>query len=309
MKTAIIAIMSNVSTSTTHHGGGYGNIIVKIIKELNPSYEIAVNPDPSTWNEYDNIYIAEGVNFQEGSFNVPGGPQPEHTQKMLAIANYKGQIRHVAKTMDFDGFNKRLKLDVTFPTQPITIDYPRYYGSLVRKIVIGDSHSLSVWKPGYGLDRTDGRTLHGFLNRTTPDELNEKYDETVTYFGNIDLRFHLMRQPDPVQATKDLINRYLDFSSKLTKNTLVQLLPIEHESRKLPGTGLYLKQPFFGTRQERMELRDIANTMIAESGMPYLSWPTDWVDEDGMKMFEYMEPKQSVHLKPKYYQFINQILA
>lgn len=309
MKTAIVAIMSNVSTSTTHHGGGYGNIIVKIIKELNPSAEIAVNPDPSTWNDYNQLYVAEGVNFQEGSFNVPGGPQPEHTAKMLAIANYKGQIRHVARTMDFAGFNKRLKLEVTFPENPITIDYPRYYGDLTRKIVIGDSHSLSVWKPGYGLDRTDGRTLHGFLNRTTPDELNEKYDETVTYFGNIDLRFHLMRQPDPVQATKDLFKRYAEFHYKLKNNTVVGLLPIEHESRKLPGTGLYLKQPFYGTREERMHLRQVAHETLLDLGITPLMWPDEWIDEDGMKMFEYMEPKQSVHLKPKYYKYINQILS
>jgi hypothetical protein len=86
------------------------------------------------------------------------------------------------------------------------------------------------------------------------------------------------------------------------------LLPIEHESRKLPGTGLYLKKPFFGTRQERIILRDAANRIMNNSGLNTLKWPDEWIDEDGMKMFEYMEPKQSVHLRPRHYMFANQFI-
>jgi hypothetical protein len=44
------------------------------------------------------------------------------------------------------------------------------------------------------------------------------------------------------------------------------------------------------------------------SGLKTLQWPNEWIDEDGMKMFEYMEPKQSVHLKPKYYMFANEFV-
>jgi hypothetical protein len=86
------------------------------------------------------------------------------------------------------------------------------------------------------------------------------------------------------------------------------LLPVEHESRKLPGTGLYLKQGYFGTRQERARLVDTANRIMNNSGLKTLQWPNEWIDEDGMKMFEYMEPKQSVHLKPKYYIFANEFV-
>ncbi len=86
------------------------------------------------------------------------------------------------------------------------------------------------------------------------------------------------------------------------------MLPVEHESRKLPGTGLYLKQPYFGTRQERSRLVDTANRIMNNSGLKTLQWPNEWIDEDGMKMFEYMEPKQSVHLKPKYYMFAKEFV-
>ena len=117
-----------------------------------------------------------------------------------------------------------------------------------------------------------------------------------------------MRQDNPQEATGQLFRRYVEFAKKLNNATLVNLLPVENESRKLPGTGLYLKQPFFGTRQERMELRDTANRIMNHSGLNTLQWPDEWIDEDGTKMFEYMEPKQSVHLKPKYYMFANQFI-
>lgn len=308
MKAAVIGMLNNVGSSTSHHGGGYYHIMLSILRSQNPG-ELTVNPDPSTWNEYERLYILEGVNYQENTFNFIGGPQPEHKAKLEAMANYKGLAIAVNVPIDLNVFNKRFNVDHTF-TAINCINYARHYGKDTRKLVRGDSHSLSVWRPGFGLERTDGKTLFGFLK--TADSLvrdwNEKYDETVTYFSNIDIRFHLMRQDNPEQATRDLFNQYIEFSSKLNNNTIVEPLPIEHESRKLPGTGLYKGQKYFGTRLERMHLRQIAIDSIRQSGQKYISWPEEWIDEDGTKMFEYMEPKQSVHLKPKYYMFAKEFV-
>ena len=181
------------------------------------------------------------------------------------------------------------------------------FGKKSRQAVISDSHGLSVWKPGYTLDFTPGRTLHGFLKRSTPEQINEKYDETTLYFGNIDLRFHLMRQESPVAATISLFSKYVEFAKQLKDCTLVELLPVEHESRKIPGTGLYKKQPFFGTREERMNLRKIANEIIEESGLKVIRWPAEWIDADGTKMLDILEQKSSVHLRPKFYPYLNEL--
>jgi hypothetical protein len=308
MKAGVIGMLNNVGSSTSHHGGGYYHVMMSILKAEHKG-ELSFNPDPSTWNEYERLYILEGVNYQENTFNFIGGPQPEHRAKLEAMANYKGIVIAVNVPIDLNVFNKRFGVDHVFPAINC-INYAKHYGKDTRKLVRGDSHSLSVWKPGYGLDRTDGKTLFGFLKDADSlvTELNEKYDEVILYFGNIDLRFHLMRQDNPQAATGELFRRYVEVAKKLNNATLVNLLPIEHESRKLPGTGLYLKKPFFGTRQERMILRDTANRIMNNSGLNTLQWPDGWIDEDGMKMFEYMEPKQSVHLKPKYYMFANQFI-
>ena len=309
MKAAIVGMLNNVGSSQSHHGGGYYHVMTNILKTEHTLGDLDINPDPSTWNEYERLYILEGVNYQENVFNFIGGPQPEHRAKLEAMANYKGLAIAVNVPIDLNVFNKRFNIDHQFTTIN-TIEFAKLHGGVTRKLVRGDSHSLSVWRPGFGLDRTDGKTLHGFLKDADSlvEEWNSKYDEVVLYFGNIDLRFHLMRQENPRAAVGDLFRRYVEFAKKLNNVTLVNLLPVEHESRKLPGTGLYLKQPYFGTRQERMDLRDAANRIMNNSGLKTLQWPDQWIDEDGMKMFEYMEPKQSVHLKPKYYIFSNEFV-
>ena len=304
-------MMGNVGSTMNSQGGGYGLIATKMIKDNRKWDEVDVNPKPSTWDSYDMLLVCEGVNFVEGSYNIPGGPQPEHYEKMKAIGNYKGSIFFINKKFDFEGFNQRLKIpDLSF-SEGKTVDFFISYGSPGRgKAVIGDSHALSVWRPGYALDFTAGRTLHGFMKRRTPQEINAIWPNgVVLYFGSIDLRFHLMRQADPVKATEDLFNRYVQFAKQLNEATLVNLLPVEHESRKIPGTGLYKGQPFFGTRAERMNLRNIANNIMNQSGLKTITWPEEWIDEDGTKMLDILEQKQSVHLRPKHYAFLNEIIC
>lgn len=310
MLVGLVSIMGNVGSTLNSQGGGYGIIQTKMLFDEHPHDTVDVNPSPSTWGNYDLLYICEGVNFVEGSFNVPGGPQPLHTEKMNAIANFKGELRYSNSLFDFNKFNQRLKVEGTFPEVNRIPYYNTFlgHGLVTRKGVIGDSHALSVWRPQHSLDFTAGRTLHGFLKRETTAEINARFDEVTLYFGNIDLRFHLMRQENPMQATADLFNRYVEFAKQLKKATLVELLPVEHESRKIPGTGLYKKQPFFGTRSERMQLREIANEIMHNSGLEVIQWPTDWIDEDGTKMLDILEMKQSVHLRPKHYPFLNEIL-
>jgi hypothetical protein len=310
MKIGLVSIMGNVGSTFNSQGGGYGLIQSKMLKDNHPNDIVDVNPSPSDWGSYDLLYICEGVNFVAGSFNVPGGPQSIHTEKMKAISQFEGEIRFSNSQFDFNKFNQRLKVEGQFPDTSMIAWYNTFFahGLDSRKAVIGDSHALSVWKPGHSLDFTAGRTLHGFLRRESVEQINNRFDETTLYFGNIDLRFHLMRQENPQQATADLFNRYVDFAKQLNKATLVELLPVEHESRKIPGTGLYKKQPFFGTRAERMQLREIANEIINNSGLEVIQWPKEWIDEDGTKMLEILEMKQSVHLKPKQYPYLTEIL-
>ena len=307
MKSALISIMGNVGSTFNTQGGGYGLICTKMVKDHNPQDTIDVNPDPATWGEYEKLYICEGVNFVDGSFNVPGGPQPIHTQKMEAISKFEGLFEFVNKTFDFRKFNQRIKVDSD--NWPIG-GAVHYFSKSSPNIVIGDSHSLSQWRPGYALSFNQGKTLFGWMKHANARALNEiRPGNVVLYFGNIDLRFHLGRMEDPHKATEELFTKYVNFAKELNDPTLVQLLPVEHESRKIPGTGLYKGKPFYGSRQLRTELRHIANHIISQSGLNYVSWPEEWEDADGTTMLDILESKQSVHIKPKYYPHLQDILS
>jgi len=57
-----------------------------------------------------------------------------------------------------------------------------------------------------------------------------------------------------------------------------------------------------------MEIRDIAIKTLRNSGLKTIRWPDNWIDADGTKMLDILEMKQSVHLKPKNYPFLNEII-
>ena len=118
------------------------------------------------------------------------------------------------------------------------------------------------------------------------------------------MRFHLARQSNPIEATKDLFKRYCDYASNYN-STLTMLLPVEDESRKIPKSGQYKGQNFFGSIELRKQLRLEANKIILKSGLNYLEWPITFLDANENLSFDIMEPKQSVHIRPKYY--MNQI--
>jgi len=107
MKAAIVGMLNNVGSSQSHHGGGYYHVMTNILKTEHTLGDLDINPDPLTWNEYERLYILEGVNYQENVFNFIGGPQPEHRAKLEAMANYKGLAIAVNVPIDLNIFNKR----------------------------------------------------------------------------------------------------------------------------------------------------------------------------------------------------------
>ena len=97
-------------------------------------------------------------------------------------------------------------------------------------------------------------------------------------------------------------NISLDISSNISwwivKNTLYGTYYI---------SAYLISKPPKPTKEEiellelRKEIRNTANEIMFNSGLNILRWPSFFTDEKGNLKFEIMEPKQSVHIKPKYY--------
>ena len=286
-KKGIIGILNNPATSMNSHSAGMVDIVSKLL-------EADILTDFDDWNSYDELIIYHGVNFRPGSFNVIGGIDVHVLLRAKMLSQFQGSI------FTLDGFQlndfsikRKLKHWDNFKNiDPIELP-------IKNNLVIGDSHSISVWpNSSYSINRNDGKTLHGFLKQ---NHNLSQFQHIIFYFGNIDLRFHLARQANPIEATKDLFQRYCDYASKYN-STITQLLPIEDESRKIPKSGQYKNQNFFGSIELRKELRSIANDIIEKSGIDNIKWPIEFLDKNGNLSFDIMEPKQSVHIRPKYYQ-------
>jgi hypothetical protein len=241
MKTAIIGILNNPATSLNSHSSG----MVNIVKEL---FNADIINEKDDWNIYDKLIIYHGVNFKKGSFNIIGGLNQEIIQRCKKLESFKGEIISL-DGFQLSDFSIKRKLNLYNNYKNINeIELP-----IKNKIVIGDSHSISVWpNKEYSISRNDGKTLFGFLKENLDLSI---YEHCILYFGNIDIRFHLARQTNPELATKDLFNRYCDYALKYNC-TLTTLLPIENESRKIPKSGQYKGKNFYGSKELRKELRN-----------------------------------------------------
>jgi hypothetical protein len=286
MKKGIIGVLNNPATSMNSHSAGMVNIVSKL-------FDADILKEHDDWDSYDELIIYHGVNFREGSFNVVGGITDDVILRADKLQSFKGKVLSLDgfQLRDFSIARKLLKYDSHEKFEKITLPNR-------KNLVIGDSHSISVWPNDYySISRNDGKTLHGFLKLNM--DLSE-YDHIIFYFGNIDVRFHLARQEDPIKATIDLFKMYCEYASKYN-STIVMLLPIEDESRKIPNSGQYKGKNFFGSIELRKQIRLEANKVILESGLDYLEWPSTFLDEKGNLSFEVMEPRQSVHIRPKFY--------
>lgn len=306
MKIGMIGIVNKLSIRNSSHNAGW-TYVSRSALQTKFKNNVEILDNSSDYENYDILVINEGVNYKENVFNFFGGVQQSQIDSLIKFSNFKGKLYCVDYAVDYNiliAKRKELKhLDIVF-RKPEIINL----NSVSNKLVLGDSHSLSVYNKNYGISRNDGKTLHGFLKTGLKNFVNQSIDDLIFYAGNIDIRFHLHEYGKNgideliLELEKQLIDLNLKYVS------LVKLLPIEDESRKLPGTGLYKGQPFYGTKQLRSELVYYFNQKLDDicnkNNWNILSWNFDYKNFS----FDLMEAKQSVHLRPSSYMFINQFI-
>lgn len=165
-----------------------------------------------------------------------------------------------------------------------------------RKMVIGDSHAGSLYRPGWNFNSIPFKTLNGAL-KEMENFIPLGTEEIEFYFGNIDVRHHLCRLPgDPLANAEKLADRYI-VAAKYYSASIRELLPIEDESRVLPKSGYYEGKPFWGSWKERNDVRNHFCDYI-ESKYGIIRWVEYLRDANGKLDFEKMEKPRSVHLAP-----------
>jgi len=303
MKIGIIGIVNNLSTRLSSHNAGW-TYITRTALEIYFNEKVDILSSSDNYEDYDVLVINEGINYTQNVFNFFGGVQQSQIDSLVKFSNFKGKLYCVNIPIDYNiliSKRKELKnLDISFKVTEV-IDLKK----VSDKLVLGDSHSLSVYKKGYGISRNDGKTLHGFLKVGLKNYIDESINDLIFYAGNIDIRFHLHKfgKEGVNKLLLELEKQLLDLNIK--NISLVKLIPVEHESRKLPGTGLYKGKAFYGSQESRLELVEYFNKQLNnicnKNNWNILSWNFDYNNFS----FDSMEAKQSVHLRPTSYMFLN----
>ena len=327
-KIGIDGLVSTLTTRKASHKGAWPRIIRSML--INSGYSnVHILSKNSKWDDYDAIIMDLGMEFK-GTFNLFGGANDELHARLIQFAYYKGKLFSYDK--DFpsivdlietryhtgsEKFKSLAGIKELFREKKVhTIDH--IYCS--DYVVLGDSHCISQYEPGYMLYRHDGQTLHGFLSRPPQEffDIKDGIKKIKLYFGNIDIRHHLMRQDDPVESMEKLVSHYFTRIACLMSLhgiksvDIISALPIESESRKLPKTGYYKNTPFYGERQERAILSSCFNELLFDyakntEGVSVVLHPTHFLLEDSSGNptdeldMEVMEKPKSVHISPEHY--------
>ena len=172
------------------------------------------------------------------------------------------------------------------------------YPNQTKKLVVGDSHSICMYRPGWTVKSVPFKTLNGALVEGLESFIDIETEGPVEfYFGNIDIRHHVCRLEGGWQKNvKDLAERYVTEVKNLSvPGRIYELLPIENESRKIPQSGYYKGKPFYGTWDERNSARKLFNEIIHDSGYG-IKWTNYLLNSKGELDFDYMEKPKSIHL-------------
>lgn len=327
---AIVSPITNHANKLASHRTGWARMWSACLDS-----ELLYNQD---WSNESTVYFEHGMEFKENSKGVNVFLKDPKSWDKLAekarmIENFTGELYSL--DIDCPDYGARLKSRVrehsTHAYKSLDFDKISEVCSKAKTlkqedlqrigIVFGDSHALSAWRTDAYLSRNDGQTLNGALNKgfnTWTEKFNPKERNLQflrTYLGNIDIRHHLCRlattPEEQKKLTLDLAERYIEElknwqqENKVPTIEVVASLPIENVSRKLPKTGYFKGQPYWGTWEERNSVHLWFNEALmnacSKNMFSFIEWPDNFINGTGELGFRFMEKPRSVHISPEHY--------
>ena len=261
----------------------------------------------------DTLYLDHGVNFG-GSLNLFGGFTVELERRInnfmkarqiysldIDMPDYGAMLKKrkdVANKLWCDEVSNKCKSVITLKSTMLKDS---------NWLTIGDSHTAAYSKDNSMVIKTDGLTLNGQIKSNfeyVRNHIKECSPKGVTMsFGNIDIRHHICRLNADITP---LLKEWKKFGDELEREGIkVEYStpwPIEFEERRLPKTGYYKDQPFWGSRNERIQVLNDWIAIMDNLSMDRVKYPEEWLSLDGERYAkEKMESVSSVHLSPEVY--------
>lgn len=176
---------------------------------------------------------------------------------------------------------------------------------------VGDSHTLMMWRPGSTAEAIPARTLYRTLREGVSTVVPSTATHVTLCFGNIDLRHHFNRQPDPMATAEEMAKEYVKQASELDVEEVrvCELLPIITPDRRVAKSYYYNKEPHSGTTEERMALREKFNEALHRHGKQTknvitLHHPDSFIGPDGLFAKQAVERTNGgIHLATDHYEW------
>ena len=273
---------------------------------------------------HEKTYIEHGANFS-GTLNLFGGANEEvynKIDKVILNSSCPDNIFSLDHDMPDYGamLKKRIGAKTTCPK--ITEEWCDKVSERCSKIktirmedmatpgiTVGDSHTIAFAASGDAIFRNDGKTLYGALNAGLKSFMRgvDVNNRPVTFcFGSIDIRHHLCRHKKI--DLRNMIERYIDQAYEITRDPRFAVpVPVEYTDRKIPKSGFYKGEPYFGSWKERHDLTHQFIELLNEyRGNRVISPPEEWYMMDPERYAKnYMELSSSFHIAPPYYRSEN----
>lgn len=302
------------------HRSAEAHIYADILKRMTGDRVIINYGNRLDPRDFKEVAVYHG-NDWSGSLNLFGGIANESLLRSIdRLSKFKGRV--ISCKIDFPKYSNMLldriskKGDVSYGGWDL-VDWENLsrieetkatpmWNPYASGVVVGDSHAISMYRPGWNVISIPYKTLYGFLKEPL-FEFRDPVSEIELYFGNIDIRHHLCRQPDKYEAARDLAKRYVDLARRYAEKyscrvSVYEPLPIENECRRIPKSGWYKGTPFYGSWSDRDQVRSIFIATILEQGdIPLIRWTSGLINTMGELDFKYMEKPQSVHLSREFY--------
>ena len=308
MKSILTTPFRPISRAKSSHRSSqaviYGDMIKQSGEDVVVDYDGKYNP-----NDFDKMYVYHG-NDWSGTLNIFGGIEKYSAGKLQQFCDFKGEV--ISLGIPFPKYHELIKAKGNFTVNVNLNNLEKMCNNskvvihphMTDNLVIGDSHSICMYRPGWMIHSIPFKTLYGSLKETilAPSANNVEF-----YFGNIDIRHHLCRHYERERETRILVRKYVMKIKELNlKNAAIyEPLPIENESRKIPKTGWYKGTPFYGTWSERNKVRNYFIETLEEccDNIKLIKWTKYLLNKKGELDFKCMEKPQSVHLSREYYPY------
>lgn len=320
MKTAITSPFQSISDRMASHRSSQAIIYADMLKQTGHSVSIDFGNKFESFDEYDTLAVYHGNDFG-GALNIFGGLKNlDVAEQIVKFSKFKGTV--ISLGIDYPDYTGLLKsrMKAGYPEIWDQVDFDNldrmknesvlFTNPISDKIVIGDSHAISLYRPGWQMLSIPFKTLNGVLNGGIEKLIPSTAKEVEFLFGAIDIRHHLCRvSSDHRKNATDLANRYINSIQKIDpdiKTVIYVPLPLESEERKIPTTGCYKGQPFWGSLVERNIARKAFIDTLTSDNTIRIDVKDPWSyllnDKNELDM-EKMEKPRSVHLSREFYPF------